>query len=84
MYSVTKTFTAALVLELAKEEVFSLQDPVSKFIPFLNAINPDLSSSVTIHQLLIHEKGYSSYSDEQMLQIAVVFNQRVDGRHLKH
>ena len=73
MYSVTKTFTAALVLELAKEGVFSLQDPVSKFIPFLNAINPDLSSGVTIHQLLIHESGYSSYSDEQMLQIAVAF-----------
>jgi D-alanyl-D-alanine carboxypeptidase len=73
MYSVTKTFTAALVLELAKEGVFSLQDPVSKFIPFLNAVNPELNSAVTIHQLLIHESGYSSYSDEQQLQIAVAF-----------
>lgn len=73
MYSVTKTFTAALVLELAKEGVFSLQDPVSKFIPFLNAVNPELNSAVTIHQLLVHESGYSSYSDEQQLQIAVAF-----------
>jgi D-alanyl-D-alanine carboxypeptidase len=73
MYSVTKTFTAALVLELAKEGVFSLQDPVSKFIPFLNAVNPALNSAVTIHQLLAHESGYSSYSDEQSLQIAVAF-----------
>ena len=73
MYSVTKTFTAALVLELAKEGVFSLQDPVSKFIPFLNAVNPELNSAVTIHQLLAHESGYSSYSDEQQLQIAVAF-----------
>ena len=73
MYSVTKTFTAALVLELAKEGVFSLQDPVSKFIPFLNAVNPELNSTVTIHQLLAHESGYSSYSDEQQLQIAVAF-----------
>jgi hypothetical protein len=32
-----------LVLELAKEGTFSLQDPVSKFIPFLNAINPELN-----------------------------------------
>ena len=73
MYSVTKTFTAALVLELAKGGVFSLQDPVSKFIPFLNAVNPELNSAVTIHQLLAHESGYSSYSDEQQLQIAVAF-----------
>ena len=73
MYSVTKTFTAALVLELAKEGTFSLQDPVSKFIPFLNAINPELNGAVTIHQLLAHESGYSSYSDEQSLQIAVAF-----------
>ena len=73
MYSVTKTFTAALVLELVKEGVFSLQDPVSKFIPFLNAVNPELNSAVTIYQLLAHESGYSSYSDEQQLQIAVAF-----------
>ena len=73
MYSVTKTFTAALVLELAKEGVFSLQDPVSKFIPFLNAVNPELNSAVTVHQLLAHESGYSNYSDELMLQIAVAF-----------
>jgi D-alanyl-D-alanine carboxypeptidase len=73
MYSVTKTFTAALVLELVKEGVLSLQDPVSKYIPFLNAINPALNGSVTIHQLLAHESGYSSYSDEQALQIAVAF-----------
>jgi D-alanyl-D-alanine carboxypeptidase len=73
MYSVTKTFTAALVLELANEAVFSLQDPVSKFIPFLNAVNPELNGAVTIHQLLAHESGYSNYSDEFMLQLAVAF-----------
>jgi D-alanyl-D-alanine carboxypeptidase len=73
MYSVTKTFTSALVLELAKEGVFSLEDPVSKYIPFINAVNPELNSAVTIHQLLAHESGYSNYSDEQMLQIAVAF-----------
>ncbi|HLO82840.1 MAG TPA: serine hydrolase [Chitinophagaceae bacterium] len=73
MYSVTKTFTAALTLELAKEGVFSLQDAVRKFIPFLNTINPELNSNVTIQQLLAHESGYSSYSDELMLQIAVAY-----------
>lgn len=72
MYSVTKTFTAPLVLELAKEGVFSPEDPVSKFLP-LNLINPELNSVVTIRQLLAHESGYSNYSDEVQLQIAVAF-----------
>src|SRR3982751_3244006 len=61
-YSVTKSFTAALVLELAKEGIFSLDNPVSNFIP-LSLINPGLNSSVTIRQLLAHESGYSDFLD---------------------
>lgn len=72
MYSVTKTFTSALVLELAKKGAFSLEDPVSKFLP-LGLINPGLNSAVTIRQLLAHESGYSDYTDELQLQIAVAF-----------
>lgn len=73
MYSVTKTFTAALTLELASEGNFSLDDAVITYIPFLNAINSELNGNVTLRQLLAHESGYSSYSDELMLQIAVAF-----------
>lgn len=73
MYSVTKTFTAALTLELAHEGAFNLDDDVIKYIPFLNAINSELNGNVTLRQLLAHESGYSSYSDEMMLQIAVAF-----------
>jgi D-alanyl-D-alanine carboxypeptidase len=72
MYSVTKTFTSPLVLELAKEGYFNLDALVSNFIP-LQAINPGLNGSVTIRQLLAHESGYSDYTDELMLQIAVAF-----------
>ena len=72
MYSVTKSFTAPLVLELVKENAFSLDDPINKFIP-LQLINPGLNSAVTIRQLLAHESGYSNYTDEFMLQLAVAF-----------
>lgn len=72
MYSVTKTFTASLVLELAKRGVFSLDNTISQFLP-LNLINPSLNGSVTIRQLLVHESGYSDYTDEMQLQIAVAF-----------
>jgi CubicO group peptidase (beta-lactamase class C family) len=70
IYSVTKTFTAALVLELAKEGVFTLDDPVRMYIP-IQAINPGLNSKVTIRQLLAHVSGYSDYTDEFNLQVAV-------------
>jgi D-alanyl-D-alanine carboxypeptidase len=72
IYSVTKTFTAALVLELAKEGAFSLDNQISLYLP-LNLINPGLNSSVTIRQLLAHESGYSDYTDEINLQVAVAF-----------
>jgi D-alanyl-D-alanine carboxypeptidase len=70
IYSVTKTFTASLVLELTKQGVFKLGDVVSKYIP-LNTINAALNSEVTIRQLLAHESGYSDYTDEFNLQVAV-------------
>src|SRR5436189_1930236 len=54
MYSVTKSFTAPLVLELVKEAVFSLDDPITKFIP-LSLINSGLNGNVTIRQLIAHE-----------------------------
>jgi D-alanyl-D-alanine carboxypeptidase len=72
IYSVTKTFTAALVLELAKEGTVGLDNKVSMYLP-LNLINASLDSSVTIRQLLAHESGYSDYTDEINLQIAVAF-----------
>ncbi|MFD3003009.1 serine hydrolase [Pontibacter toksunensis] len=70
IYSITKTFTAALVLELAQEGVFNLDDPVSAYLP-LSQINPRLNSAVTIRQLLAHESGFSDYVVEPQLQIAV-------------
>jgi D-alanyl-D-alanine carboxypeptidase len=74
IYSVTKTFTAALTLELANAGAFKLSDPITKYLPLLNAYNPNISGAVTIHQLLAHESGYSDYTDEVQLQIAVAFD----------
>ncbi len=74
IYSVTKTFTAAVVLELAKEGAFNLQEPVSKYLPLINVVNPNIKGSVTIRQLLAHESGYSDYTNEINLQVAVAFS----------
>ncbi len=61
-------------MELAKEGAFSLEEPINKWLPLINAVNPNLNSSVTIRQLLAHESGYSDYTDEIALQVAVAFN----------
>jgi CubicO group peptidase (beta-lactamase class C family) len=73
IFSVTKTFTSALVLELAREGKLNLNDPVSNYLP-MNMINPGLNSSVTIRQLLVHESGYSDYEYEEIqFQMAIAF-----------
>jgi CubicO group peptidase (beta-lactamase class C family) len=74
IFSVTKTFAAPLVLELAQEGYFSLNDPVNKFIP-LSSINPGLDGTVTIRQLLVHESGWSDFEyDEIEFQMAIAFD----------
>jgi CubicO group peptidase (beta-lactamase class C family) len=74
IFSITKTFAAPLILELAQEGYFSLNDPVSKYIP-LSSINPGLDDAVTIRQLLVHESGYSDFEyDEIQFQMAIAFD----------
>src|SRR5204863_2535 len=51
--SVSKQFTAAAVLLLAREGKLSLDDPVRKYIPEL----PDSASSVLIRHMLTHTSG---------------------------
>lgn len=72
IYSVTKTFTAALTLELAREGRFNLNDRVSAYLP-LNQFNSGLNNSVTLRQLLVHESGYSDYTGEMQFLLAVAF-----------
>lgn len=72
IYSVTKTFTAALVLELAKEGALELNRTVGNYLP-LNVINAELDGSVTVRQLLAHESGYSNHTDELQFLFAVAF-----------
>jgi CubicO group peptidase (beta-lactamase class C family) len=53
--SVTKVYTAALVLDLVDEGVLSLDDPLTKWVP--DAVKAD---GVTIRHLLNHTSGIAS------------------------
>src|SRR5262249_21935167 len=51
--SVSKQFTAAAVLLLARDRKLSLDDPVRKYVPEL----PDYGKPLTIRHLLTHTSG---------------------------
>ena len=57
--SITKTFVAAIVLQLVEENKLGLDDPLGKWLaPITNTnIDPD----VTIRQLLNHGSGFKNY-----------------------
>ena len=58
IYSITKTFTAIVVMKLIESELVNLNDPIIKYIPYIK-----LPSDVTIKHLLNHTSGVKSYTD---------------------
>jgi len=57
--SVTKTFTATLILKLAEMNALSLQDKLSKYYP-----DYPLGDSITIEHLLSHTAGIYNYTND--------------------
>jgi CubicO group peptidase (beta-lactamase class C family) len=57
--SITKQFTAMLVLQLAEQGKIDLQAPVSKYIPDYPKASGD---KITIHHLLTHTSGIPNYT----------------------
>lgn len=56
--SITKQFTAAVVLQLVAEKKISLDDPISRFFPDW----PKPSAGATVRQLLNHSSGIQDFS----------------------
>jgi hypothetical protein len=59
--SVTKTFTATAILQLAESGKLSVLDKISQYFPDV----PEDKKEITIHQLLIHTSGLSTYHDSK-------------------
>ncbi len=57
--SVTKQFTAMMILQLAEEGKLTLEDNISDHLPWYRE---DTGSRITIHQLLTHTSGIPNYS----------------------
>ncbi len=61
--SMGKMFTAILTLQLVEEGTISLEDPVSKHLPWFKHPRVD---EITIHHLLSHRSGLKGYFQEQI------------------
>lgn len=57
--SITKSFTAVVVLKLQEEGKLSVQDKLSKFFP-----NYPQGDKITIHNLLTHTSGIYNYTND--------------------
>ncbi len=57
--SITKQFTAALILQLVQEGKIQLDDPMSKYVP---DYPKKIADRVTVHHLLTHTSGIPSYT----------------------
>ncbi len=58
--SVTKQFTAALILQLVEEGKLKLTEKISDVLPYYPKEN---GNKITIHQLLTHTSGIPNYTD---------------------
>jgi CubicO group peptidase (beta-lactamase class C family) len=56
--SVTKQFTAAAILQLAKRGKLSLDDPITKYLAL-----PGYANAITVRHLLTHTSGLLAYED---------------------
>lgn len=59
IYSITKPFTATVILQLVNEKLLSLDEPISRFFPSLPA-----ADSITVRHLLTHSSGLFAYNND--------------------
>lgn len=55
--SVSKTFTALSVLQLAEDGRIELEAPVRRYLPWFQVADPDASAQITVYDLLNHTSG---------------------------
>lgn len=55
--SVTKVFTATLALQLVEEKKLGLDRPVRAVLPRFRVLDPEVSATLTLRQLLTHTSG---------------------------
>ena len=68
--SITKTWTACTILQLAEEGVITLEDPLSDWLPAY----PNVDGAITIRQLLNHTGGIYNFTEHPEYWEAVIWD----------
>lgn len=54
IYSVSKQFTAMIIMQLVQEEKIDLDEPITSYLPYYRK---DTGSKITVHNMLTHSHG---------------------------
>lgn len=65
--SITKTFVATVMLQLAEEKKVRLDEPLAKYVPTIAGAN-----KITLRQLLNHTSGIFDYTEDEKFWPAVL------------
>lgn len=68
--SVTKTFTAAIIMRLVERGVLALDDSIGHLLPAY-ACRPGVNPAVTVRQLLGHTSGLAEYTAEPAFSVSI-------------
>ncbi len=72
--SITKTFVGALTLQLVEEGQFSLDDPLTRWLPVEITDNVKNAKESTVRMLLNHTTGIADVIDDNNFYLAVLNN----------
>ncbi|MEC3953092.1 serine hydrolase domain-containing protein [Nocardia sp. CDC153] len=79
--SVTKTFVATVVLQLAGEGTVDLEAPIERYLPGVVQGNGNDGNRITVHQLLQHTSGLADFAPEDVTQkLPQQLDQTTDGK----
>lgn len=73
--SITKQFTAALILQLVEKGKIKLDGKLSDYLPYYRK---DVGDKITIHQILSHTAGISNYTDKASFMQSDDVNKKAD------
>ena len=57
----TKAFTSAIIAQLVEEGKLDWDDPVQRYLPYFEIYDPQISSLVTVRDLLSHRVGLGTF-----------------------
>lgn len=67
--SLTKVFTSALSGILEHQKVFSLNDPIKKYLPEFDLTNKEVAAKATLHDLISHRMGLGDFKGDTLMKI---------------